>query len=112
MYEKIVVVTRKTRLEELIERLTGRWTCRDCGYVFHDKFNPPKETGRCDYCGSDLYQRDDDKVETVKQRLRVYRRQTQPLIDYYKERELLIEIDGSQSIEKVSADILSALKGN
>lgn len=95
--------------EVLIERLTGRWTCRACGHVFHEKFNPPRVTGRCDLCGSELYQREDDKVETVTQRIRVYKEQTQPLIDYYRVRGTLIEIDGSQSIEKVSAALLATL---
>ena len=95
--------------EVLIERLTGRWTCRACGHVFHEKFNPPRVTGRCDLCGSELYQREDDKVETVTQRIRVYKEQTQPLIDFYRVRGVLIEIDGSQSIEKVSAALLATL---
>jgi adenylate kinase len=95
--------------EVLIERLTGRWTCRACGHVFHEKFNPPRVTGRCDLCGSELYQREDDKVETVTQRIRVYKEQTQPLIDFYRVRGVLIEIDGSQSIEKVSAALLTTL---
>ena len=95
--------------EVLIERLTGRWTCRACGHVFHEKFNPPIEPKRCDFCGSDLYQREDDKVETVTQRIRVYKEQTQPLIDYYNERHTLIEIDGSQSIENVSIGLIAAL---
>jgi adenylate kinase len=93
----------------LIERLTGRWTCRVEGHVFHEKYNPPIMTGRCDHDGSELYQRDDDKVETVTRRIHVYLEQTQPLIDYYRQRGLLIEVDGSQSIEKVTNDLLSAL---
>lgn len=93
----------------LIERLTGRWTCRAEGHIFHEKYNPPKTQGRCDYDGSELYQREDDKVETVTRRIRVYLEQTQPLIDYYRQRNLLIEVDGKQSIEKVTADLLSAL---
>ena len=95
--------------EVLIERLTGRWTCRACGHVFHEVFNPPQVEGRCDFCGSELYQREDDKVETVTQRIRVYKDQTQPLIDYYRIRGTLIEIDGAQSIENVSAALLATL---
>jgi len=95
--------------EVLIERLTGRWTCRACGHVFHVKFNPPRVTGKCDLCGSELYQREDDKKETVTQRIRVYKEQTQPLIEYYRDRGTLMEIDGSQSIEKVSAVLLATL---
>ena len=93
----------------LIERLTGRWTCRAQGHVFHEKFNPPKRTGICDQDGSELYQRNDDKVETVLNRIKVYFQQTMPLIEYYRQRKLLIEIDGTQPIEKVSEDLLAAL---
>ncbi len=93
----------------LIERLTGRWTCRGCGHVYHELSNPPKDTGRCDFCGSELYQRDDDKLETVRKRIRVYMDRSQPLIDYYQERSLLVEVDGNKSIEEVTADLLSAL---
>ena len=93
----------------LIERLTGRWTCRDQGHVFHEKFNPPKVAGRCGFDGSELYQRDDDKAETVTRRIRVYLEQTSPLITYYRQKGLLQEIDGTKTIERVSADILAVL---
>jgi adenylate kinase len=93
----------------LIERLSGRWTCRAAGHVFHEKYNPPKQAGRCDLDGSELYQREDDKAETVANRIRVYLDQTQPLIDYYKEKGVLIEVDGSQSIENVTTELLAAL---
>jgi len=93
----------------LIERLTGRWTCRAEGHIFHQKYNPPKVPGRCDHDGSELYQREDDKVETVTRRIHVYLEQTQPLIDYYRQRNLLIEVDGKQPIEKVTAELLAAL---
>jgi adenylate kinase len=93
----------------LIERLTGRWTCRTCGHVFHEKFNPPMNAGRCDNDGSELYQREDDKEETVSKRIKVYFEQTQPLIDYYRQKGLLVKVDGTGSIGKVSADILAAL---
>jgi adenylate kinase len=93
----------------LIERLTGRWTCRAEGHIFHEKYNPPKVPGRCDHDGSELYQREDDKVETVTRRIRVYLEQTQPLIDYYRQRNLLIEVDGKQPIEKVTVELLAAL---
>lgn len=96
--------------DELVERLTRRLTCRAAGHIFHKKYNPPKERGVCDYDGSELYQREDDKPETVKRRIRVYLDQTQPLIDYYQERGLLIEIDGNQPIEEVTADLSSALE--
>jgi adenylate kinase len=93
----------------LIDRLTGRWTCPTCSRVYHEKFNPPKETGICDYDGAELYQRDDDKAETVTNRIRVYLEQTQPLIDYYQHKGVLLEIDGAQAIDAVSVDLLAAL---
>jgi adenylate kinase len=94
----------------LIERLAGRWTCKAQGHVFHEKHNPPKKTGICDFDGSELIQRDDDKAETVTRRIQVYFAQTAPLIAYYRERGLLVDIDGAQPIEKVSADLLAVLK--
>lgn len=95
--------------EVLIERLSGRWICRAQGHVYHILYNPPKVPGICDIDGSELYQRDDDKVETVEQRITVYHQQTQPLIDYYRSKGLLVEIDGNQSIEKIGADIMKVL---
>ncbi len=93
----------------LVERLSGRWTCRAQGHVYHEKYNPPKVAGRCDEDGSELYQREDDKAETVARRIRVYLEQTKPLIAYYQERGVLREIDGARSIEAVSADVIAAL---
>ena len=93
----------------LIERLTGRWTCLLAGHVYHEKFNPPRQSGICDEDGSELYQREDDKAETVTRRIRVYLEQTEPLIAYYRQRGLLIEIDGTKSIEDVTIDLLAAL---
>ena len=93
----------------LIERLTGRWTCRAQGHVFHEKYNPPRQPGHCDYDGSELYQREDDQVETVRQRIRVYIEQTEPLVEYYRARGLLVEIDGSKSIEQVTQQLLESL---
>ena len=94
----------------LVERLSSRWTCRANGHIFNAKFNPPKEAGKCDIDGSELYQRDDDKAETVKRRIDVYLEQTSPLIDYYREHDKLVEIDGMQSIEQVTKDLLHALE--
>jgi adenylate kinase len=93
----------------LIERLTGRWTCIAQGHVFHEKHNPPVQPGICDHDGSALYQREDDKPETVINRIRVYFEQTEPLITYYRQRSLLLEVDGAQTIQKVSEELLSAL---
>lgn len=93
----------------LIERLSGRWTCRAQGHIFHEKYNPPRRAGWCDIDGSELYQREDDKAETVITRIRVYLKQTMPLIDYYRREGVLVEVDGTQPIESVSADLLAAL---
>ena len=93
----------------LIERLTGRWTCRAQGHIFHQKYNPPQKAGSCDHDGSELYQREDDKTETVTRRIRVYLEQTQPLIDYYQEMGILVELDGTQSIDQVTADLITAI---
>jgi len=97
--------------EVLIERLSGRWTCRAEGHVYHEKHNPPKKAGICDLDGSELYQREDDKPATVENRIRVYMNQTSPLIEYYRQKGLLAEIDGMQPIENVTADLMAAIKG-
>jgi len=99
----------KVAEEILIERLTGRWTCPTCNRVYHEKFNPPQKSGQCDLDGAELYQRDDDKAETVARRIRVYLKQTQPLIEYYQNEGVLLEINGAQGIDQVSADLLAAL---
>lgn len=96
--------------EDLIERLGGRWTCPTCGRVYHEKYNPPKTPGVCDVDGTKLIQRDDDKAETVERRIKVYMDQTSPLINYYRQKGLLIEVDGKKSIDEVSAEILKAIK--
>jgi adenylate kinase len=96
--------------EELIERLGGRWTCPTCGRVYHEKYNPPQNPGVCDVDGVKLIQRDDDKAETVERRIHVYMDQTSPLIEYYRQKGLLVEVDGTQSIDDVSKDILKAIK--
>jgi len=96
--------------EELIERLGGRWTCPTCGRVYHEKYNPPQNPGVCDVDGVKLIQRDDDKAETVERRIHVYMDQTSPLIEYYRQKGLLVEVDGTHSIDDVSKDILKAIK--
>ncbi len=95
--------------EVLVERLGGRWTCKANGHVFHEKFNPPIVAGICDLDGSELYQRDDDKPETVKNRIKVYQDQTAPLIAFYKENGLLAEVDGTKSIDEVTTALLQAI---
>lgn len=94
----------------LVERASGRWTCRANGHIYHEKFNPPKQARVCDIDGSEVYQRDDDKVETVTKRIRVYLEQTIPLVEYYRKAGKLIEIDGTQAVEEVTKVLLSALK--
>jgi adenylate kinase len=108
---QVDVVPYITASEEvLIERTSGRWSCRAQGHVYHEKFNPPKQAGVCDVDGSELYQRDDDKKETVANRIRVYFEQTLPLAGYYRELGRLVEINGAQTMEQVTADLLAALK--
>ena len=94
----------------LIERLAGRWTCQEHGHNFHEKFNQPKSKGFCDYDGSPLFQRDDDRAETVTHRIEVYKAQTMPLIQYYQKRGKLTEIDGFAPIEEVATHLMSVLK--
>jgi adenylate kinase len=96
-------------VEELIKRLSGRWTCKAEGHVFHKKYKPPEKEGICDFDGSPLYQREDDKKETVKQRIRVYFDQTTPLIDFYTDKELLVEVNGVLSIEQVTEALLKVI---
>ncbi len=93
----------------LIKRLTGRWTCCEKGHIFHEVFNPPKQKGICDEDGSDLYQREDDKVETFTNRIKVFFEQTAPLIDYYNEAGKIKEINGDQNIEIVTEELLAFL---
>lgn len=93
----------------LIERLSGRWTCRAAGHIFHEKYSPPKVAGKCDQDGSELYQRDDDKSETVVRRIQVYAEQTEPLIAYYQQLGLLVEVDGTQDIDAVTQQLLGAI---
>jgi adenylate kinase len=93
----------------LVERLGSRWTCRENGHIFNEKSNPPKNDKLCDFDGSELYQRDDDKAETVKRRIEVYLDQTSPLISYYRDHGKLIEIDGTRSINEVTQDLLTAV---
>lgn len=96
--------------ERLMARLTGRRVCKQCGASFHVVFNAPKIDGICDSCGGELYQRTDDNEETVSSRLNVYEAQTQPLIDYYNERGLLLDINGDQDINLVLKEVREALK--
>jgi adenylate kinase len=104
------VLNIQAEKEGLVRRVCGRFVCRKCGASFHKEFRPPKQEGICDTCGGELYQRDDDKEETVKQRLSVYESSTAPLIDYYKASGVLYDIDGDKSMDEVYAQIVSALE--
>ncbi len=95
--------------ENIINRMSGRRACLNCGATYHIVYNAPKKENVCDACGQELVLRDDDKPETVKKRLDVYHDQTQPLIDYYKKQNILKTVDGTQPMEKVFADITSIL---
>ena len=96
--------------DELIARVTGRRICKNCGATYHVRFHPTAKDGVCDTCGGETYQRADDREETIKERLSVYEAQTKPLIDYYQKAGLYSRIDGSQSMEKVFADVEAALQ--
>lgn len=104
------VISLEVDAEALIERLTGRRTCKDCGRGYHVRFDPPVQTGRCDSCGGDLVQRDDDREETIRHRLAVYREQTSPLISYYEKQNLLVRVDGMSPIGEVQQQIISVLR--
>ena len=95
--------------ENIIRRMSGRRACLSCGATYHIVYNAPKKEGVCDQCGEPLVLRDDDKPETVQNRLNVYHRQTQPLIDYYKKEGVLAQVDGTQDMEQVFQDIVKIL---
>ena len=97
--------------EELVERLSGRRMCRDCGKGYHLTFNAPADEGVCDACGGELYQRADDNEGTVRNRLSVYARQTAPLIDHYKKNGVLVEVNGDQDITEVTKELMAVLPG-
>ena len=93
----------------VLERLGGRRVCRKCGYNFHVVFNKPRTEGVCDHCGGEVYTRDDDKAEAIQKRLEVYRVQTAPLIDYYRKRGLLIDIDASPLVDQLGENFKAAI---
>jgi adenylate kinase len=95
----------------LLDRLTGRWVCRTCQSPFHQQNQPPRNEGVCDKCEGELYQRADDKEETIKERLKVYFAQTMPLLDYYAKQGRLFRCNGNQHINEVGKDIVKFLKG-
>ncbi|MBI1886147.1 MAG: adenylate kinase [Chloroflexi bacterium] len=101
------VVYIKVAEEELVRRLAGRWNCRQCGAVYHEASSPPQRPGVCDRCGGELYQREDDKPEVVRQRLEVNLRELGKLLDYYEGR--VVEVDGQQDIDGVGREILAVI---
>ncbi|MDD4875774.1 MAG: adenylate kinase [Dehalococcoidales bacterium] len=100
----------KVAEEELLKRLTGRWVCRKCQQPYHETESPPKIQGKCDKCGGELYQRPDDNIETIKNRLGVYFKETAPLIDYYTKAGKLVEVDGVGGIDEVGRRIIEGLR--
>lgn len=96
--------------DAVVARLSGRRVCKNCGQNYHVEFMPPKEDGKCDKCGSDLFIRDDDKIEAITHRLEVYRSQTAPLIDFYREKDLLTDIDARPATEKILEEFESKFK--
>jgi adenylate kinase len=95
--------------EDLMKRLTGRRTCKACGQMYNIYFNPPKKENTCDKCGGGLFQRDDDKEETIKKRLDVYSAQTAPLIDYYRKKGIVSSVNGTGSIDEIFKEVCKAL---
>jgi adenylate kinase len=96
-----MVINLVARQPLIISRATGRRVCQKCKTIFHLKMIPPKKPGICDYCGSKLIQRDDDKEEVIKERLKIYEQQTAPLVDYYKKKGILKEIDANPEVDKI-----------
>ena len=96
--------------EDIIKRMSGRRVCPGCGMSFHTVYNPPKEEAKCDNCKAGIIQREDDKEETVQNRLKVYHHQTEPLIEFYKQRGKLLTVEGKDKIEDTSKEVLNVLK--
>ena len=97
--------------EEIVKRISGRRTCAKCNAMYHIAFEPPAKPGICDKCGGELYQREDDAEETVRERLKVFAEATRPLLDHYGQQGLLAQVDGVGSTEEVEKRILSAVNG-
>ena len=103
------VINIQVSHREIIKRLIGRWVCRNCGEGYHIIFNPPMENKKCDKCKGEIYQRDDDKEDTILARLKIYEEQTAPLIDFYKKRGSLISIEGAGGFGEITEKILNAV---
>lgn len=106
------VVDIQVSEDELVRRAAGRRVCERCGANYHLEFRPPREPGRCDACGGDLVQREDDRPATVAQRLAVYRRQTEPLVEFYRARGLLVQVGGTGAVEDVTRAVMHAVDGH
>lgn len=106
------VVNLQVSEEEIIRRLSGRRICRNCGAIFHIVNMPPKKEGICDFCGGELYQREDDTPEAIRHRLQVYHQQTEPLIRLYKEKGLLVDINAERPIEETIQHLVKIAEGN
>jgi adenylate kinase len=109
---KRVSVALYIRVEdgELIGRLSGRWICRKSGHIYHQKYAPPKVPGVCDTDGSELYQRPDDTREAAIERIKVFHRDTEPIIDYYRKKSILCEVDGEKPVEEVTQELMECLR--
>ncbi|RCV55541.1 adenylate kinase [Marinitenerispora sediminis] len=105
-----VVLELKVDEEEVVKRLSGRRTCRGCGHVQHVAYDPPKREGVCDVCGGELFQRDDDREETIRHRLDVYREQTEPLVSFYANEGLLTAIEATGAVDEVTRRALEVLR--
>ena len=104
------VLELKVDDEEVVRRLSGRRTCRQCGHVWHQEFDPPQQDGVCDKCGGELFQRDDDQPETIRRRLEVYNENTAPLVGYYDDQGLLVAIEATGPVDGVTKRAISALE--
>jgi len=109
--DQVVVVDLEVDDETIVERAAGRLSCRSCGRIYHLKNAPPRQAGKCDACGGELYQRSDDAAPVVRERLRVYHEKTAPLVRFYRERGLLTALDGEQSPDAVFADLSALIPG-
>jgi len=105
-----VVLELKVDDDEVVRRLSGRRTCRNCGHVWHVEFDPPSNEGRCDECGGELFQRDDDMPDTIRRRLEVYAEQTAPLVGYYREAGLLRSIISEGAVDEITTRAIEALE--
>ncbi|MBX7148375.1 adenylate kinase [bacterium] len=106
----VFTISFQVNEDELVKRLSSRRTCKDCGTGYHLLFSPPKKEGKCDQCGGNLYQRDDDKPETIRKRLTVYKNQTAPVSEYYKKLGKLASVDGMGEVNKIFGLIEKAIE--